>query len=35
MSIGFTVPFLNLMNHSLANTNQVGLLIVAFGALFY
>lgn len=34
MSIGFTVPFLNLMSHSLANANQVGLLIVAFGALF-
>lgn len=34
MSIGFTVPFLNLMSHSLANAYQVGLLIVAFGALF-
>lgn len=34
MSIGFTVPFLNLMSHSLVNANQVGLLIVAFGALF-
>lgn len=34
MSIGFTVPFLNLISHPLANANQVGLLITAFGALF-
>lgn len=32
MSIGFTVPFLNLMSHNLADVNQVGLLIAAFGA---
>ncbi|KAG6364649.1 hypothetical protein INS49_006252 [Diaporthe citri] len=32
MSIGFTVPFLNLISHSLANANQVGLLIAAFVA---
>ncbi|KAG8166071.1 hypothetical protein KVR01_004623 [Diaporthe batatas] len=30
MSIGFTVPFLNLIGHSVANNNQVGLLVAAF-----
>lgn len=33
MSIGFTVPFLNLISHSDADANQIGLLIAAFGAL--
>ncbi|KAH8783098.1 hypothetical protein F5883DRAFT_680040, partial [Diaporthe sp. PMI_573] len=30
MSIGFTVPFLNLIGHSVADTSQVGLLVGAF-----
>lgn len=34
MSIGFTVPFLNLISHSIANADQIGLLTAAFGALF-
>jgi hypothetical protein len=33
MSIGFTVPFLNLIGHSVADTSQVGLLVGAFGTL--
>lgn len=32
MSIGFTVPFLNLISQSFAGGNQVGLLTTAFGA---
>lgn len=34
MSIGFTVPFFNLISQPIANANQVGLLMAAFGALF-
>lgn len=31
MSIGFTVPFLNLISQSFAGADQVGLLTATFG----
>lgn len=34
MSIGFTVPFLNLISQSFAGAEQIGVLTAAFGALF-